>query len=123
MLNIKHLISKQQWNKYVAYKHIYLDGDIVVGTLTCNEYDDSDAVIINGVYVNENYRNKGIGTMMMKDITNNDLPMCLEVDMDNQVAIKLYEKFGFHYWQESDTSNMYWMKNFKYTKIYERDNI
>ena len=35
--------------------------------------------------------------MMMKDITDNDLPMCLEVDKNNQAAIKLYEKFGFQW--------------------------
>ena len=113
---LKHLVSKQQWDGYITFKHVYIEDDVIVATVNVNEYDNNDAQVISAVYVHEDYRNKGIGTMIINDITNNDNPMSLEVDRDNLIAIKLYEKFGFHYWQDED-DKMIWMKNFKYNKI------
>ena len=48
---------------------------------------DQDACYISYLAVEENYRNKGIGTALIK--------ILLEVDYDNVGARKLYQKLGF----------------------------
>lgn len=113
---MKHLISKQQSDGNITFKHVYVEDDVIVATVNVNVYDNNDSHLISGVYVHEDYRNRGIGTMIIKDITDNDNPMSLEVDKNNDVARRLYEKLGFHYWQD-ENDKMVWMKNFKYKKV------
>ena len=111
---MKHYSIKQQWEDSVVYKHFWVTDEVLVSTLVFTHYNNDDAVNISGVYVHEDYRQKGIATMMFETL-DKDTPHCLEVRRDNLQAIKLYEKLGFHYWQESD-NNMIWMKDFKYSK-------
>lgn len=113
---MKHFISKQQWEDRITYKHFWIIGSTVVSTIIYTHYNDNDAVNISGVYVDDKYRKKGIATMMLKETMNDEIPYSLEVRKDNVAAIKLYENFGFHYWQESEDKEMIWMKDFKYTK-------
>ncbi len=112
---MKHFVSKQQWEGKISYKHFWTEDDLVVSTLVITHYNNNETVNISGVYVHEDYRQRGIATMMLKETLDKTTPFSLEVRKDNVAAIKLYENFGFHYWQDSD-SEMIWMKDFKYSK-------
>ena len=77
--------------KYIAYFE-----DDICGYV---EYNDIyDRVEIVNILVKEEYRNKGIGTSMLKYIIkkNKDKEnITLEVSSLNNIAIKLYENLGF----------------------------
>lgn len=74
------------YSKIVAYKE-----DKIIGFLI---YDDIyDRYEIEYIGVLEEYRNKGIGSKLMEYLK--DKPITLEVDVTNEFAIKLYEKYGF----------------------------
>ena len=74
------------YSKIIAYKE-----DSIIGFLI---YDDIyDRYEIEYIGVLEQYRNKGIGSKLMEYL--NDKNISLEVDINNEIAIKLYEKYGF----------------------------
>lgn len=74
------------YSKIIAYKE-----DKIIGFLI---YDDIyDRYEIEYIGVLEEYRNKGIGSKLMEYLK--DKPISLEVDINNEFAIKLYEKYGF----------------------------
>ncbi len=56
---------------------------------------------ISGVFVDEDMRNRGIGTTFMSALIKDyfeefDTPLMLHVTSNNTAAVKLYEKCGFH---------------------------
>ena len=58
--------------------------------------DTSDTINIIDVYVEENYRRKGVATKILEFLFDKyKVRFMLEVREDNTPAIKLYEKFGF----------------------------
>lgn len=74
------------YSKIIAYKQ-----DKIIGFLI---YDDIyDRYEIEYIGVIEEYRNKGIGSKLMEYLK--DKNISLEVDVENEYAIKLYEKYGF----------------------------
>ncbi len=80
------------------YKIMY--EEIMVGFIGIKVYDKE--IYLYRFYVDEEYRNKGIGTIVLNKIINiaksDNKDMTLEVIGDN-IAIDLYERFGFktHY--------------------------
>lgn len=58
--------------------------------------------IVKEIYVNEDYRNKGVGVQLMSEIekffakNNCDLVLLNDVHRKNTPAINLYEKLGYH---------------------------
>lgn len=74
------------YSKIIAYKEDKIIGFII--------YDDIyDRYEIEYIGVLEEYRNKGIGSKLMEYLDNKNIS--LEVDVNNENAIKLYEKYGF----------------------------
>ena len=74
-------------------------GDELVGVITCdfNEFDAD----IEGVVVKKEFRNQGIGALLMdalekRLIKENKEKIFLEVRKSNLVAQKLYQKMGFN---------------------------
>lgn len=62
--------------------------------------DDKNGYLIDGLYVEENYRNKGIAKSLLSEglkiIENNNIDFIdINVIANNKIAIKLYESFGF----------------------------
>ena len=76
---------------YIAY----FDDDILGYT----EYNVIyDRIEIVNIFVKEEHRNKKIGTSMLKYLIDNSSDkknITLEVRVDNDMAIKLYESLGF----------------------------
>lgn len=74
------------YSKIVAYKEEEIIGFLI--------YDDIyDRYEIEYIGVLEKFRNKGIGSKLMEYLDNKNIS--LEVDVNNEYAIKLYEKHGF----------------------------
>ena len=76
----------------------YLENKNIIGYLLYEDiYDRFDIV---NLFVNEEYRNKKIASMLLSELIargkdQNIVNITLEVNSTNQVAIHLYKKFGF----------------------------
>lgn len=75
---------------------VYKDNEEIIGYLNYSVmYDKAE---LNYIYVSENYRQKGIGKMMIKYLLS-ECYFChnitLEVKKTNIPAINLYKKYGF----------------------------
>ena len=91
------------------YFNIIVD-DKVVGCLLVSDKDDGK--LLDEIYIEEVYRNKGIGSDIINRIlVDNDI-VYLWVYKENERAISLYERFGFVIIDGTDTR--YYMK---YAKI------
>ena len=101
-------------NKYVTsevpklindYCNIIVDNKIVGCLLLTNK---DDGKLLDEIYLEEEYRNKGIGTKIIMDILNNNDVVYLWVYKENEKAISLYKKLGFNVIEE--TESRYYMK-------------
>ena len=81
------------------YRMIIFDKRII-GCILVDAKDDG--VLLDEIYIEENYRNKGLGTKLIKDvILNNDI-IYLWVYKENVSAISLYKKLGFNTIEETE---------------------
>lgn len=73
----------------------YMDGNKVLGYLEIRLVDG--VIDIMNLFVNEEDRRKGIATELMKKMINGEeySRIMLEVNENNDTAIKLYNKLGF----------------------------
>ena len=101
-------------NKYIIngiprlindYSNIIVDNKIVDCLLLINK---DDGKLLDEIYLEEEYRNKGIGTEIINDILNNNDVVYLWVYKENEKAISLYKKLGFNVIEE--TESRYCMK-------------
>jgi ribosomal protein S18 acetylase RimI-like enzyme len=87
------------------YKIIKVDNKII-GCLLVEEH--LDGVILDEIFIEEKYRNNGIGTKIINIILSNYSIVYLWVYKDNVKAVKLYEKLGFLIIENTETR--YFMK-------------
>ena len=87
------------------YKVICIN-DKKVGCLLVVNKDDG--VLLDEIYLEEKYRNKGIGTSIIKKILSNYNIVYLWVYKLNTRALSLYKKLGFKIIDETETR--YYMK-------------
>ena len=101
-------------NKYITsevpklinyYCNIIVDNKIVGCLLLTNK---DDGKLLDEIYLEKEYRNKGIGTEIIKGILNNNDTVYLWVYKENEKAISLYKKLGFNVIEE--TESRYYMK-------------
>ena len=73
----------------------YMNGDKVLGYIEIRLVDG--VVDIMNLYVNEEDRRKGIATSLMNEMMNNEeySRIMLEVNENNQNALRLYNRLGF----------------------------
>ncbi len=106
--------EKKQINAYVnknVFKllndyQVILIEDRVVGCLLVRNYEDGK--LLDEIYIEEKYRNKGIGTLLIQNVISRQSVVYLWVYQKNVKAIALYEKLGFKKINETDTR--YFMK-------------
>ena len=85
---------ENEFNNNPFIKVLILKEDIIIGYLYYS--DIYDRVEINQIEIEENHRNCGKGSLLLKELTDTvDKNITLEVREDNIPAIKLYEKFNF----------------------------
>ena len=87
------------------YCNIIVDNKIVGCLLLTNK---EDGKLLDEIYLEEEYRNKGIGTEIINDILNNNDIVYLWVYKENEKAISLYKKLEFNVIKE--TESRYYMK-------------
>lgn len=101
-------------NKYVTsevpklidvYCNIMVDNKIIGCILLTNK---DDGKLLDEIYLEKVYRNKGIGTEIIRDILSNNDIVYLWVYKKNDKAISLYRKLGFNVIEE--TESRYYMK-------------
>ena len=92
------------------YKMINIDNK-VVGYLLIQNKDDG--ILLDEIYIEEEYRNKGVGSNIIKNILSNNNTVYLWVYKLNTRAIFLYKKLGFIIVDETETRNYmkYELKN------------
>lgn len=88
------------------YKIVKSDNE-KIGCLLVTKKDDD--TFLDEIYLEEEYRNKGIGTSIIKDILKANSPVCLWVYKNNINAISLYKKLNFEILNE--TEDRYYMKH------------
>lgn len=73
----------------------YMDGEKILGYLEIRLVDG--VIDIMNLFVNEDSRRKGIATSLMNEMFNNEEynKIMLEVNVNNNEALKLYNKLGF----------------------------
>lgn len=98
---VKDSVSKQ----IDKYKLIYINGKKCGCVLV---EDKDDGVIIDEIYIEEEYRNNKIGTDLIKKIISNNRVVYLWVYKTNSKAINLYKRLGFIIIKE--TKNRYYMR-------------
>lgn len=90
------MIEKVNLGDYKV-KYSYIEEKIEIGYITIEE--TFDVINIIDVMVNEKKRNEGIASKILSSVINDykgkDVRFMLEVREDNNIAIKLYKKFGF----------------------------
>ena len=87
------------------YFNIILDNK-VIGCLLLTNKDDGK--LLDEIYLEEEYRNKGIGTNIIKKVIKENDIIYLWVYKENIKAISLYKKLSFNIIEE--TESRYYMK-------------
>ena len=89
---INNYIDKTIKKEIVNYQLIIVENKIV-GCLLVEK--EKDGVLLNEIFLEENYRHKGIGTNIIKNIIKEYNTIFLWVYKENINAISLYKKLGF----------------------------
>ena len=93
-----NFIPKEYWESNYEYVkkllpnseiYVYIENDKIEGFIGINED------YIEGIFVNSNYQNKGIGTALLNKAKEGKEELTLNVYEKNREAIKFYEKNGF----------------------------
>ena len=98
---INNYVNKTISNQIFEYKNIALN-NIIVGSflITKNE----NGLLLDEIFIEEQYRNKGIGTSIIKDVVSkSNSNVYLWVYKDNIKAFNLYNKIGFNIKEETDS--------------------
>jgi len=80
-----------------------------IGMLTCCYIDNGEWWYIGEIYLIPEYRNKGIGTKLIKEQMQSRDKIKLQVAYSNKGAIKLYKSLGFKTINKNDKGKMYIM--------------
>jgi Acetyltransferases len=80
-----------------------------IGMLTCCYIDNGEWWYIGEIYLIPEYRNKGIGTKLIKEQMQSHDRIKLQVAYSNKGAIKLYKSLGFKTVDKNDKGKMYIM--------------
>lgn len=102
---IKGYVSKDIPEELDKCQMILVDGK-VVGCLIVKP--DDGFTLLDEIFIEEEYRNLGIGTDIINNILNESSIVCLWVYKLNEKAIRLYKRLGFEVLE--DTKNRYYMK-------------
>ena len=105
IIEINNYVKKEVKKLIKDYFNIIVDNKIV-GSLLLTKKDDG--ILLDEIYIEEKYRNKGIGTNIIKEVISNNNIIYLWVYKENISAISLYKKLGFNVIKETETR--YYMK-------------
>ena len=102
--------------KMIMYK------DETIGMFTTDRLEPgSDYWYIGEIYIVKEYRNKGIGTALLKDEISKHDKIKLQVAQSNHGAMKLYKSLGFEITDRNDEGKLYIMTLDKKNKPVNED--
>lgn len=105
--------EKENINKYVItsvnemfkdYYNIIID-DKIIGSICIRDLEN--AKLLDEIYLEKEFRNKGIGTDIIRKIIENNESVYLWVYKKNKKAVLLYKRLGFTI--EEETNSRYYM--------------
>ena len=102
---IKGYVSSDIANELNTCQLILVE-DKMVGCLIVKPEDEY--TLLDEIFIEEEYRNLGIGTCIINKILSTEEVVCLWVYKLNEKAIKLYKRLGFEIIE--DTKTRYFMK-------------
>ena len=108
IIQIKNYVNDIVPKLLKNYKVILIDNNTVGSILF---YEKDDGILLDEIYIEEKYRNCGIGTEIIKNILEDNFIVYLWVYKLNIKAIKLYKRLGFKINEETETR--YHMKYIK----------
>lgn len=77
-------------------------------------YEEDDGIYLANLYIHPQYRNQGVATKVLERLIKGYGVNTLVVAKDNEIAIKLYNKFGFvvkkEYFSDELKTDVYYMK-------------
>lgn len=106
--------EKENINEYVItnvneifkdYYNIIID-DKIIGSVCIRDLEN--AKLLDEIYLEKEFRNKGIGTDIIRKIIENNESVCLWVYKENIKAVSLYKRLGFKIIDE--TESRYYME-------------
>lgn len=100
ILNINNYVEKSLLVEMSNYKIIVHDNQ-KIGCLLVTEKEDS--ITLDEIYLEEEYRNKKIGTNIIANILKSNSLVYLWVYKENTKAISLYKKMEFKVINETET--------------------
>lgn len=103
---INNYVTSEVPKSIYDYCNIIVNNKIV-GCLLLTEVDDGK--LLDEIYLEEEYRNKGIGTNIIKNVISNNNIVYLWVYKNNIKAVELYKRLGFTIIDETETR--YYMKH------------
>ena len=106
---ITNYVNKTVSKQIKDYQVIVINNE-KVGCLLLEKY--IDGILLSEIYLDKNYRRKGIGTKILTNVLNNNPIVYLWVYKKNITALNLYKKLGFKI--NKTTETRYFMK---YAKV------
>lgn len=103
---INNYVTSEVPKSIYDYCNIIVNNKIV-GCLLLTEVDDGK--LLDEIYLEDEYRNKGIGTNIIKNVISNTNIVYLWVYKNNIKAVELYKRLGFTIIDETETR--YYMKH------------
>ena len=98
MTRIKEYVEENISQDIYHYQSIFVNNKLI-GCLLVEP--EETGILLDEIYLEKEYRGKGIGTEIIKDILDKNSIVSLWVYKKNKNAIKLYEKLGFVIVEES----------------------
>lgn len=97
---IKEYVNNQVAKELYNYSLVIVD-DKVIGCILVSDLEDGK--LLDEIYLDDKYRNKGIGSQLIKEVLANNPIVYLWVYKDNKEAIDLYSRLGFLVYEETET--------------------
>jgi ribosomal protein S18 acetylase RimI-like enzyme len=100
---------KQDVKKSIKDTKMIMDGSKTIGMLTTCPIDNGEWWYIGEIYLIPEYRDKGIGSELLKEQIQNHDRIKLQVGYSNNKAKRLYESLGFKVIDKNDNGRFYLM--------------
>lgn len=107
---MKRIVEHQEWDFHVSDRYIYFEDEKIIGSFTIIKNRSQDSIRMESLYIQPEYRGKGISHILMKDILEikGDKIMYIVV-MECDWVFDFYKKYGFEPGDKKDDIFI-WMK-------------